>query len=58
MKNKVEWQDIVRIGDDYYLESFEVEFEDERLNDVYLGNDETTILNKFDSNDSLAISSE
>ena len=48
MKNKVEWQDIVRIGDEYYLESFDVEFEDERLNEIEFGKDEKSILEKLE----------
>lgn len=47
MKNKVFWQDIVKIGDEYYLERFEVEFEDSNLNEVYLGDDEKSILDKL-----------
>jgi uncharacterized protein YkuJ len=47
MKNTVEWQDIVKIGDEYYLECFEVEFEDERLNEIKFGKDERSIINKL-----------
>lgn len=49
MKNKVEWQDIVRINDEYYLERHDVEFEYEfaQLDDVYLGDDEGSIINKI-----------
>lgn len=47
-KNKVYWQDIVKIGDEYYLERFEVGFEDIRLNGIEFGDDEKSILNKLE----------
>ncbi len=47
MKNTVEWRDIVKIGDEYYLESFEVGFEDMRLNEIEFGDDEKSILDKL-----------
>ena len=47
MKNEVFWKDIVKIGNEYYLECFEVGFEDIRLNNIEFGNDEKSILNKL-----------
>lgn len=45
MKNNVvTWRDIVKINGEYFLEVFEVSLEDRRLNNVYLGDDEETIL--------------
>lgn len=45
MKNKVEWIDIVRINDKYYLERHDVEFEEDVLNHAnYLGDNMDTIL--------------
>lgn len=48
MKNKVEWQDIVKVNGEYYLEMFDVEFEDERLNNIIFGNDMILILDKLE----------
>ena len=48
MKNEVYWKDIVRIGDDYYLECFEVGFEDIRLNNIEFSDDEDSILKKLE----------
>ena len=47
MKNIVEWQDIINIGDKYYLERFEVGFEDIRLNEIEFGEDEKSIIDKL-----------
>lgn len=48
MKNKVEWQDIVKVNGEYYLERFDIEFEDSRLNDVNcLGYNEDIIINNL-----------
>lgn len=49
MKNKVEWMDIVKINDEYYLERHDVEFEEKEFDEIYLGNDETSILNNVNS---------
>ena len=46
MKNEVKWQDIVRIKGEYHLETFDVTFEDERLNDIKLPDGESEILKK------------
>ena len=48
MQNKVEWMDIVRINDEYYLERFDVEFEDKRLNRYKFGNDMVSIEKKLE----------
>ena len=48
MQNKVEWMDIVRINDEYYLERFDVEFEDKRLNRYKFGNDMLSIEKKLE----------
>lgn len=48
MKNKVEWQDIVKVNDEYYLERFDIEFEDTRLNDIEFGNDMISIFDKIE----------
>lgn len=42
--NKVEWQDIVKVNGEYYLERFEVEFEDEELNSYQFPNNENGII--------------
>lgn len=47
MKNNVYWQDIVKIKGKYYLEDFDVDFEDKRLEDEYLGESEDDILQKI-----------
>ena len=47
MKNKVEWQDIVKVNGKYYLERFDVEFEDKRLNDWHFEADEELIINEL-----------
>ena len=47
MKNKVEWQDIVKVNGEYYLERFDVEFEESELDDIYLGDNMIDILNKI-----------
>lgn len=47
MKNKVEWADIVKIGENYYLEKFPVVFEDSRLNEIQFESDESSILEKL-----------
>lgn len=48
MKNKVEWLDIVKVNGGYYLERFDVEFEDKRLNRYKLGNDMNSIEEKLE----------
>ena len=48
MKNEVRWQDIVRIKGEYHLETFDVTFEDERLNDIELPDGESEILEKLE----------
>lgn len=47
MSNIVEWMDIVKINDNYYLERFPVDFEDDRLKEISFGNDESEIINKL-----------
>ena len=47
MKNKVEWADIVKIGENYYLEKFPVVFEDSRLNEIQFESNESSILEKL-----------
>ena len=47
MKNKVEWMDIVKVNGEYYLERFDVEFEESELDDIYLGDNMMDILNKI-----------
>lgn len=47
MKNKVEWMDIVKVNDEYYLERYDVEFEYGMFDEMYLGNDEESILNNI-----------
>lgn len=49
MKNKVKWKDIVKVNGEYHLETFDVQFEDEygKLNDVYLGESEKSIIDKI-----------
>lgn len=49
MKNKVEWKDVVKVNGEYYLETFNVQFEDEyeKLNDIYLGESEKSIIDKI-----------
>ena len=45
MKNKVEWIDIIRIDDEYYLERHDITFEEDVLNHAnYLGDNMDTIL--------------
>lgn len=48
MRNKVEWQDIVKVNGEYYLEMFEVEFEDSRLNNIRFGDKMILILDKLE----------
>ena len=48
MRNKVEWQDIVKVNGEYYLERFDVGFEDSRLNNIRFGNDMILILDKLE----------
>ena len=48
MQNKVEWMDIVRINDEYYLERFDVGFEDSRLSRYKFGNDMLSIEKKLE----------
>ena len=43
MKNKVEWLDIVKVNGEYYLERFDVEFEEERFDDIFLGDNMISI---------------
>lgn len=47
MKNVVKWKDVVKVNGEYYVEIFEVEFDDSRLNKIetYLGDDEEIIIN-------------
>lgn len=47
MKNKVEWMDIVKVNGEYYLERHDVEFEEEELDEIYLGTNMRDILNKI-----------
>ena len=43
MRNKVEWQDIVKVNGEYYLERFDVGFEDSRLNNIIFGDNMISI---------------
>lgn len=47
MKNKVEWMDIVKINGEYYLERFDIEFEEKELDDIYLGDNMKNILSNI-----------
>ena len=48
MRNKVEWQDIVKVNGECYLERFDVEFEDSRLNNIRFGDNMILILDKLE----------
>lgn len=48
VKNNISWRDIVKIKGNYYLEEFDVEFEDVKLNDVKLPDNESEILKKLE----------
>ena len=47
MKNKVMWKDIVLIKGNYFVETIDVEFEDEKLVDIEFPNTEQEILDKL-----------
>lgn len=48
MKNKVEWMDIVKVNEEYYLERHDVEFEEKEFDEIYLGDDEVSIFDNVD----------